>query len=90
MKTKEELNNIKLECEDLAAKLQVLSDDELDMVTGGSDFFEIFKKIGKNIRTYTSPVIPGEAPPSGPEAALLQGYRKDPGIDKNAKVIFDD
>ena len=35
-KTKEELNQIKAECEKLVEKLKELSDEELNMVTGGS------------------------------------------------------
>ena len=35
MKTKEELNTLKLECKKLDSKLRELSDDELDLVTGG-------------------------------------------------------
>lgn len=35
-KTKEELNQIKAECETLVEKLKELSDEELNMVTGGS------------------------------------------------------
>ena len=35
MKTKEELNRLKQEFEELTAKLQGLSEDELNMITGG-------------------------------------------------------
>ena len=35
MKTKEELNALKAELEDLNAKLRELSDDELEQVAGG-------------------------------------------------------
>lgn len=36
--TKDELKNLKEECEVLAKKLQELSDEELKQVTGGADF----------------------------------------------------
>lgn len=36
MKTKEELNTIKTEYEDVKEKLAELNDDELEQVTGGS------------------------------------------------------
>ena len=36
MKTKEELNVLKQECEKLDSKLRELSEDELDQVTGGA------------------------------------------------------
>lgn len=36
MKTKEELNELKKECESLSSKLNELSEDELKMVTAGS------------------------------------------------------
>lgn len=38
MKTKEELQDLKKECEDLARKLKELSEDELKEVAGGFDF----------------------------------------------------
>ena len=37
MKTKEELNQLKAECETLTAKLNELTEDELNMVTGGGN-----------------------------------------------------
>lgn len=37
MKTKEELNALKLECEKMDSKLRELSEDELDLVTGGQN-----------------------------------------------------
>lgn len=36
MKTKDELQEIKKQCEDLSKKLKDLSDEELNYVTGGS------------------------------------------------------
>lgn len=53
MKTKEELNELKMEVEAMNKKLAELTEDELVMVTGG-----------------------------------IETYKKDPGADKNAKVIF--
>ena len=38
MKSQEELNSLKNECEDLNKKLCELSEDELKEVTGGIDF----------------------------------------------------
>lgn len=40
-KTKEELQQIKTECEELSLKLKELSDAELDLVTGGVGLVEL-------------------------------------------------
>ena len=90
MKTREELNTLKQECEELDAKLQGLSDDELNEVIGGSGIVEGFKKIGNGIRgEYPSPKIIGG---NGREEdqQILGTYKKDIGSDKNAKIIFGD
>lgn len=53
-KTKEELNELKKECEALTNKLQDLSEDELELVTGGG-IKEWFEKIGE-MTNKTKPV----------------------------------
>lgn len=42
MKTKEELNELKIEYESLSRKLAELTDDELEQVTGGVCFGNLF------------------------------------------------
>lgn len=56
MKTKEELNELKNECEVLANKLNDLSEDELVLITGGNEIFDWFKKIGEKTKIVTEPV----------------------------------
>lgn len=56
-KTLEELNQLKNECETLTSKLKDLSEDELEVVTGGGEFFDLLKKIGKNIQNKTKPIL---------------------------------
>lgn len=60
-KTKEEIQALKKECEDLALKLKELSDDELNDVTGG-DFFDVLKKIGDGIKSIAKPLVKNPAP----------------------------
>lgn len=57
MKTKEELNQIKEDIANLTNKVSELSEEELMAITGGSDFWDIIKKIGKGIHSETKPVV---------------------------------
>ena len=74
MKSKEELNALKEEVETLNKKLAELTDEELEQVTGGILPKDYYENVILN-----SPER---------EKAVIQTYRKDPGSDKNAKVIF--
>ena len=51
MKTKEELNELKNEYETLTTKLQELSEDELDEVTGGVNIWDIGVKLKERFNT---------------------------------------
>ena len=44
-KTKEELEQLKKDCEKVAAQLNELSDEELDQVTGGSYIWDVAVKL---------------------------------------------
>ena len=59
-KTAEELNTLKEKYQELRTQLSELSEDELDQVTGGSDFTDLWEKmkdIGKKMHTTTQPVV---------------------------------
>ncbi len=58
-KTQEELNTLKEECEALTNKLKELSEDEIELVTGGSDIKDWFDKIGE----MTKKAVPVESNP---------------------------
>ena len=53
MKTKEELNALKVEVETVSGKLQELTEDELKQVVGGSEKYII--KPGRDIRIMVGP-----------------------------------
>lgn len=62
VKTKQELDKLKQECEDLSTKLQGLTDTELEEVTGG-DFWDVLKKVGEGMKSVVQPVVStGPAP----------------------------
>ena len=58
MKTKEELNALKEEVENVNKKLRELSDDELRVVVGGSEVEFLFddKSVDKEFRIYEGTV----------------------------------
>ena len=89
MKTQEELNTIRQEFADLSAKLQELTDDELNEVTGGDGFADWIRKIGENIKKIAPKIltVSGQYAPEE-DQQLVGSYQKDRGSDKNAKVIF--
>lgn len=49
-KTKEELNQLKTEYESLTTKLQELSKDELDIVSGGVDLHDFVDTVSKEAK----------------------------------------
>ena len=75
MKTKEELSALKEEVEALNKKLGELTDEELAQVYGGILPKDHYENIILNLQEQGKRV--------------MQAYRKNPGSDKNAKVIYD-
>ena len=97
MKTKEELNELKSECEALNNKLKELSESELELVTGGGEFFDWIKRAAEKFEkkipnSPTTPIYPATQDQilcsTEQDEQILQTYKKDIGSDKNAKVIF--
>ena len=101
MKTKEELDAIKTEVENLSRKLKELTEDELKKVAGGDvssanivgfvqgmmPYIAAGKETDEQIINgcYPSPEISGCRPDAG---GVCSAYKKDIGSDKNAKVIY--
>lgn len=77
MKTKEELNALKEEVENLNKKLAELTADELAQVNGGT-----WDLLPKDHYENVILSVPNQS------EARVQTYKKDIGSDKNAKVIF--
>ncbi len=82
MKTKEELEKIKEDCAELYKNLAELSEEELNVVTGGSNISDWFEKIGRNIRK-----IPGH-PSTTPTVASIEDHFL-PGTIDYAKDMLD-
>ena len=80
MKTQEELNALKEEVENMTKKLAELNEEELEQVTGGTTG-EVKFFIGEKGFGFISP--------DQTDKQILQTYRKNPGSDKNAKIIYE-
>ena len=80
MKTQEELNALKEEVENMTKKLAELTEEELEQVTGGTTG-EVKLFIGGKGFGFISP--------DQTDKQILQTYRKNPGSDKNAKIIYE-
>ena len=80
MKTKEERNALKKEVETMSRKRRELTEEELEQVTGGTTG-EVKFFIGEKGFGFISP--------DQTDKQILQTYRKNPGSDKNAKIIYE-
>ena len=89
MKTKEELNTLKEEVENLRKKLAELSEDELKQVVGGASGCVDSLRGTQECDEFLAVIRPamGKNFPEQ-DKSLLQTYKKDIGSDKNAKVKF--
>lgn len=90
MKTKDELNALKTEYEQLSNKLSELTETELSEVTGGLIPI-LYSKYGREPQNAQrgencANFMSNECESNG--AAVCGTTRKDIGSDKNAKVIF--